>query len=74
MGTPDHLSCLLKNLYADQEATVRTRHRTDWFKFGKEVCKVYLLSPCLFNLHAEEYNIQNTGLDNLPARIKIRLE
>ena len=54
MGILDHLTCLLRNLYADQEAAVRTLHRTaDWFKIGKGVCQGYILSPCLFNLHAE---------------------
>ena len=54
MGTPDHLTCLLRNLYAGQEATVRTGHgTTDWFQIGKGVCQGYILSPCLFNLYAE---------------------
>ena len=54
MGIPDHLTCLLRNLYADQEATVRTvRGTTDWFQKGKGVCQGYILSPCLFNLYAE---------------------
>ena len=54
MGIPDHLTCLLRNLYANQEATVRTRHgTTDWFQVGKGVCQGYILSPCLFNLYAE---------------------
>ena len=54
MGIPDHFTCLLKNLYAGQEATVRTGHGTmDWFKVGKEGCQGYILPPCLFNLHAE---------------------
>ena len=54
MGMPDHLTCLLRNLYADQEATVRTGHGiTDWFQIGKGVCQGCILSPCLFNLHAE---------------------
>ena len=54
MGIPDHVTCLLRNLYAGQEATVRTRHRSvDWFKIGKGVCQGYILSPCLFNLKAE---------------------
>ena len=53
MGIPDHLTCLLRNLYADQEATVRTRRgTTDWFQIGKGVCQGCILSPCLFNLHA----------------------
>ena len=63
MGIPDHLTCLLKNLYAGQEATVRTGHgTTDWFQIGKGVCQGCILSPCLFNLHAE-YIIRNTGLE-----------
>ena len=53
MGIPDHLICLLRNLYADQEATVRTRHRTDWFQIGKGVHQGCILSPCLFNLYSE---------------------
>ena len=54
-GNTRHLTCLLRNLYAWQEAAVRTKHgMTDWFKIGKEVCQGYLLSPCLFNLHAEK--------------------
>ena len=54
MGIPDHLTCLLRNLYAGQEATVRTRHAiTDWFQIGKEVCQGFILSPCLLNLYAE---------------------
>ena len=54
MGIPDHLTCLLRNLYADQEATVRTGHgTTDWFQIGKGVCQVCILSPCLFNLYAK---------------------
>ena len=54
MEIPDHLTCLLRNLYAGQEATVRTRHGTmDWFQIGKGVCQGYILSPCLLNLHAE---------------------
>ena len=54
MGIPDHLTCLLRNLYAGQEATARTRHGTmDWFKLGKGVCQGSILSPCLFNLYAE---------------------
>ena len=63
MGIPDHLTCLLRNLYAGQEATVRTGHgTTDWFQIGKEVCQGYILSPCLFNLYAE-YIMRNSGLE-----------
>ena len=70
MGIPDHLTCLLKNLYAGQEATLRTRHgRTDWFQIGKGVCQGCILSPCLFNLHAE-YIMQNAGLHEAQAGIK----
>ena len=71
MGLPDHLTCLLRNLYAGQEATFRTRHgTTDWFQFGKGVCQGYILSLCLFNLYAE-YIMQNAGLDEAQAGIKI---
>ena len=71
MGIPDHLTCLLRNLYAGQEVTVRTGHETtDWFQIGKGVCQSYILSPCLFNLCAE-YIMQNAMLDEAPARIKI---
>ena len=71
MGILDHLTCLLRNLYAGQEATIRTRHRTtDWFQIGKGVCQDCILSPCLFNLHAE-YIIWNARLDEAQARIKI---
>ena len=71
MGIPDHLSCLLRNLYAGQEATVRTGHGpTDWFQIGKGVCQGYILSPCLFNLCAE-YIMRNAGLEKAQARIKI---
>ena len=71
MGIPDHLTCLLKNLYAGQEATVRTGHgTTDWFQIGKGVCQGCILSPCLFNLHAE-YIIRNAGLEEAQAGIKI---
>ena len=63
MGIPDHLTCLLRNLYAAPAATVRTGHgTTDWFKIGKAVCQGCLLLPCLFNLHVE-YTMQNAGLD-----------
>ena len=77
MGIPDHLTCLLRNLYADQEAAVRTGHGTkDWFKIGKGVRQGYILSPWLFNLYAE-YIMQNAGLDKhklestLPGEISI---
>ena len=71
MGIPDHITCLLRDLYAGQEATVRTVHGTvDWFKIGKGVHEVCILSVCLFNLHAE-YIIQNAGLDDSQAGIKI---
>ena len=71
MGIPDHLTCLLRNLYAGQEATVRTAHgTTDWFQTRKEVHQSCILSPCLFNLHAE-YIMRNTGLDETQAGIKI---
>ena len=70
MGVPDHLICLLKNLYASQEATVRTGHETtDWFQIGKGVCQGCILSPCLFNFYAE-YIMRNAGLDEAQARIK----
>ena len=70
MRIPDHLTCLLRNLYASQEATVKTRHRTmDWFQIGKGVHQGCILSPCLFNLYAE-YIIWNPGLDKAPAVIK----
>ena len=71
MGIPDHLTCLLRNLYAGQEATVRTGHgTTDWFQIGKGVCQGCILSPCLFNLHAE-YIMRNARLDETQAGIKI---
>ena len=71
MGIPDHLTCLLRNLYAGQEATVRTGHgTTDWFQIGKGVGQGYTLSPCLFNLYAE-YIMRNTGLEEAQAGIKI---
>ena len=71
MGRPDHLTCLLRNLYAGQEATVKTGHGTkDWFQIGKGVCQGYILSPCLFNLYAE-YNMQNARLAKAQAGIKI---
>ena len=69
MGIPDHLICLLRNLYADQEATVRTEYATmDWFKIGKGVQQGCIFSPCLFNLCAE-YIMQNAGLDEAQAGI-----
>ena len=71
MGIPDHLTYLLRNLYAGQEATVRTGHgTTDWFQIGKEVCQACILSPCLFNLYAE-YIMRNAGLQEAQAGIKI---
>ena len=71
MGIPDHLTCLLRNLCAGQEAIVRTGHgTTDWFQIGKGVCQDCILSPCLFNLHAE-YIIQNARLDEAQVEIKI---
>ena len=71
MGILDHLTCLLRNLYAGQEATVRTRHgMTKWVKIGKGLCKGFILSPCLFNFYAE-YIMQNAGLDEAQAGIKI---
>ena len=73
MGIPDHLTCLLRNLYAGQEGTVRTGHRkTDWFQIGKGVCQGCMLSPCLFNLHAECI-MRNAGVEEtrLPGEISI---
>ena len=71
MGIPDHLTCLLRNLYADQEATVRNGHETtDWFQIGKGICQGCILSPCLFNLYAE-YIMRNAGLEEAQAGIKI---
>ena len=71
MGIPDHLTCLPRNLYAGQEATVRILHRTtNWFKIGKIVQQGYILSPCLFNFYSE-YIMQNTGLDESQAGLKI---
>ena len=70
MGIPDHLTCLLRNLYAGQEATVTTGHgTTDWFQIGKGVHQGCILSPCLFNLYAE-YIMRNAGLEEAQARIK----
>ena len=69
-GNTDHLTCLLRNLYAGQEATIRTGHgRTDWFQIGKGVCQGCILSLCLFNLYAEY--MRNTGLEETQAGIKI---
>ena len=71
LGIPDHLTCLLRNLYASQEAIVRTRHgTTGWFQIGKGIGQGCILSPCLFNLYAE-YIMQNAGLDEAQAGIKI---
>ena len=71
IGIPDHLTCLLRNVYADQEATVRTGHgTTDWFQIRKGVCQGCILSPCLFNLYAE-YIMRNAELDEAQAGIKI---
>ena len=71
MEISDHLTCLLRNLYADQEATVRTGHgTTDWFQIGKGVSQCCILSPCLFNLYVE-YIMENAGLKEAQARIKI---
>ena len=70
MGIPDHLICLLRNLYGGQEATVRTGHGTDWFQIGKGVHQGCILSPCLSNIYAE-YIIRNTGLEEAQAGIKI---
>ena len=71
MGIPDHFTCLLRNLHAGQEATVRTGHgTTDCFQIGKGVCQGCILSPCLFNLYAE-YIMRNAGLDKAQAGIKI---
>ena len=71
MGIADHLTCLLRNLYAGQEATVRTGHgTTDWFQIGKGVCQGCISSPCLFNFYAE-YIMRNAGLEEAQAGIKI---
>ena len=71
MGLPDHLTCLLRNLYTGQEATARIGHgTTDWFQIGKGVCQGCILSPCLFNLNAE-YIMLNAGLDEAQAGIKM---
>ena len=70
IGIPDHLTCLLRNLYACQETTVRTGHgTTDWFQIGKRICQGCILSPCLFNLYAE-YIMRNAGLEEAQAGIK----
>ena len=70
MEIPDHLICLLRNLYACQEATVRTKHETtDWFQIGKGICQGCILSPCLFNLYAE-YIMRNVGQDEAQPGIK----
>ena len=71
MGIPDHLTCLLRNLYAGQEATVRTGHgTTDWFQIGKGIGQGFILSPCLFNFYAE-YIMRHAGLEEAQAGIKI---
>ena len=71
MGIPDHMTCLLRNPYAGQEATVRTEHgKTDWFQIGKGLCQGCILSPCLFNLYAE-YIMRNAGLNEAQAGMKI---
>ena len=71
MEIPDHLICLLRNLYAGQEATIRTEHgTTDWFQIGKGVRQGCILSPCLFNLYAD-YKIRNSGLEEAQAGLKI---
>ena len=74
MGIPDYLTCLLRNMYAGQEATVRNGHgTTDWFQIRKGICQACILSPCLFNLNGE-YIIRNAGLDKAHARIKISMK
>ena len=71
MGIPDHLNCLLRNLYVGQEATVRTGHgTTDWFQIGKGVWQGYILLPCLFNLYTESI-MRNAGLEETQARINV---
>ena len=71
MGIPDHLTCLLRNLHAGPEATLKTGHgTTDWFQIGKEICQGSILSPCLFNLYAE-YIMRKSGLEEAQAGIKI---
>ena len=70
MGIPDHLSCLLRNIYVGQEARVRTEHgTTDWFQIGKGLCQSCILSPCLFNFYAE-YIMRNSGLEETHTGIK----
>ena len=74
MGIPDHLTCLLRNLYAGQEVTVRTRHgTTDWFQIGKGVRQGCILSPCLFNFYAE-YIMRNAGLEETQAESRLLRE
>ena len=70
MGIPDHLTCLLRNVYAGQEATVRSGHGTNWFQVGKGVCQGCILSPYLFNLY-EQYIMKNARLDEVQSGIKI---
>ena len=71
MGIPDHLTCLLRNLYAGQGATLRTGHgTTDWFQIGKGVCQGCILSPCIFNLYAE-YIMRNAGLEETQAESRL---
>ena len=70
MGIPDHLTCLLRNLYTSQESTGRTGHGTDWIQKGKGVLQGFMLSPCLFNLYAE-YIMRNNGVEEAQAGIKI---
>ena len=72
MGIPDHFSCSLRNLYAGQEATVRTGHGTDWFQIGKGVHQGCILSPCLFNLYTD-YIMRNAGLEETQAKLESRL-
>ena len=73
MGIPDHVTCLLRNLYAGQEATVRNGHGTDWFQIGKGVHQGCILSPCLFNLYAAEYIMRNAGLEEAQTGIRIAM-
>ena len=70
LGIPGHITCHLRNLYAGQDATVRTRHGTEWFQIGKEVHQGYIFSSCLFNLYTE-YIMQNVGLHELQAGIRL---